>query len=178
MATWLPILLSVDDGVALAPFVEAFAGELDCRLAVDPGERNRVAALVTGIEPVGASEVAPFPELRLVLTCSTGTDHLDIAALHERGLPVCHTPTYCTREVADHALACLLAGWRGLWTLGDEVRAGRWNPSAQLRRFDSQRLGIVGLGRIGAELARRAQVARNRRGGLRPRRPRPRRGCG
>ncbi|MHB1835158.1 MAG: NAD(P)-dependent oxidoreductase [Solirubrobacteraceae bacterium] len=94
--------------------------------------------------------------MRLVLTCSTGIDHLDMSELTRHGLTVCHTPTYCSDEVADHALACVLAGWRGLWQLGEEVQAGEWRPLTMLRRFDAQRLGIVGLGRIGTRLARRA----------------------
>jgi D-3-phosphoglycerate dehydrogenase len=73
-------------------------------------------------------------------------------------LQVRNTPTYCTEEVADHALACVLAGWRELWRLDRGVRAGAWEPSTILRRFDAQRLGIVGLGRIGRALARRAEA--------------------
>jgi len=151
-----PILLFIDDGIELEPFAQAFADELSCRRQVTPHERDRVAALVTGIERVGDDEVLPFPNLRVVLTCSIGTDHLDVSALQDRGLAVCHTPTYCTAEVADHALACILAGWRELWTLGARVRDGRWDSSTTLRRFDAQRLGIIGLGRIGAGVARRA----------------------
>ena len=97
-----------------------------------------------------------YPGLRVVLTCSTGTDHLDVDGLRARGLTVRNTPTYCSDDVADHALACVLAGWRGLWRLDRGVRAGRWDAGAVLRRFDAQRLGIVGLGRIGTALARRA----------------------
>ena len=62
----------------MAPFAEALTGELECRDAVEPGEADRVVALVTAGEPVGAEEVQPFGALRLVLTCSTGTDHLDL----------------------------------------------------------------------------------------------------
>jgi D-3-phosphoglycerate dehydrogenase / 2-oxoglutarate reductase len=156
LATWLPIVLFIDSGFELAPFAEAFAGELAFRDEVTESEREHVVALVTGIKPVGAHEVAPYPGLKLVLTCSTGTDHVDTAELTRRGLTVCNTPTYCSDEVADHALACVLAGWRQLWTLGDDVRAGGWDASASLRRFDAQRLGIVGLGRIGSRLARSA----------------------
>jgi D-3-phosphoglycerate dehydrogenase len=151
-------VLFIDRGFAVGPFAEALAGELECREEVSADERDRVVGLVTGIEPVGAAEVAPFPRLRVVLTCSTGTDHLDTAALAELGLTVCHTPSYCTTEVADHALAGLLAAWRGLWQLGQAVRSGRWEPSTMLRRFDAQRLGIVGLGRIGSQLAHKAQA--------------------
>ena len=140
----------------MQPFAQSLSGELDCRERIDPHERELVVALVTGAEPIGAEQVAPFPNLRMVLTCSIGVDHLDVTELGRRGLTVANTPSYCTEEVADHALACLLAGWRGLWRLGEDVRAGRWEPGTQLRRFDAQRLGIVGLGRIGAALARRA----------------------
>lgn len=156
MAAPPPIVLFVDRGFPVAPFAERLAGEFHCREQVSSGERDRVVALVTGAVPVAADDVAGYPSLRLVLTCSIGTDHLDVAGLRARGLEVANTPSYCTEEVADHALACLLAGWRGLWRLGDDVRGGAWEPATMLRRFDRQRLGIVGLGRIGTALARRA----------------------
>ena len=74
LARSLPIVLFIDRGFPVSPFAEALAGELECREEVTDDEGGRVVGLVTGIEPVGATEVAPFPELRLVLTCSTGTD--------------------------------------------------------------------------------------------------------
>ena len=122
------IILFIDRGFPVQPFQRALGAELDCRERVRPGERDRVAAIVTGAEPVGQAEIEPHPGLRLVLTCSIGVDHLDLDALRERSVTVCNTPTYCTEEVADHALACVLGGWRGLWTLGEDVRAGAWEP--------------------------------------------------
>lgn len=149
-------MLFLEQGFELEPFQREFAGELSCRHEVAGDERARVVALVTGAAPVGPAQIAPYPGLTTVLTCSVGTDHLDIEALRGRGLTIHTTPAYCAEEVADHALACVLGGWRGLWTLGAEVRAGRWEPLSMLRRVDRQRLGIVGLGRIGSALARRA----------------------
>ena len=131
MATWLPIALFIDRGFPVEPFADQLGGELDCRERVEPDELERVAALVTGAVPVGAEQVAPFPNLDLVLTCSIGVDHLDVAELRRRGLRVANTPNYCTEEVADHALACLLAGWRGLWQLGEDVRDGRWRGQSK-----------------------------------------------
>jgi D-3-phosphoglycerate dehydrogenase len=168
LATWLPVVLFVDRGLPPEPFASAFDGRLRCCADVDvdvdlgidddvnADMRERVVAVVTGATPVGVEDVVAYPNLRLVLTCSIGTDHLDVAGLSARGLAVRNTPTYCTEEVADHALACVLAGWRGLWRLDRAVRAGAWEPATMLRRFDAQRLGIVGLGRIGRALARRA----------------------
>ncbi len=149
-------VLFIDRGFPIEPFAAALAPDLSCREQVEPSECDDVVAIVTGAAPVGEREVACYPNLRLVLTCSIGTDHLDLAVLRSRRLIVCNTPTYCSEEVADHALACVLAGWRGLWRLSQAVRAGAWDSSTVLRRFDAQRLGIIGLGRIGRALARKA----------------------
>ena len=152
--------LFLDRGFPVAPFAEALAPEIRCVEAVGPGEAGEVVALVTGTPPVGAAEAAPYPNLRLVLTCTIGTDHLDLDALRARGIVVANTPTYCTDEVAEHALACAIAGIRGLWRLDAAVRAGDWRYDAAgvPLRFEDARLGIVGLGRIGRALARRARA--------------------
>ncbi len=154
------IALFIDRGFPMEPFAEALAGELDCRAEVGAEEAGDVVAIVTGTPPLGLSDVEPYPNLRLVLTCTIGTDHLDVAGLRGRGLVVANTPTYCTQEVAEHALACALAGLRGLWRLDDAVRDGRWDYAAAgvPLRFADARLGIVGLGRIGRALAGIAQA--------------------
>jgi D-3-phosphoglycerate dehydrogenase / 2-oxoglutarate reductase len=155
-----PIALFVDRGFAMAPIAAALGPEVDCREAVGPEDHADVVAIVTGAVPIGADDVAPYPGLRLVLTCTIGTDHLDLEALAARGLTVANTPTYCTQEVADHALAAVLSGWRGLGRLGAATKAGQWDwgSAGVLRRFDASRLGIVGLGRIGRALAASAQA--------------------
>lgn len=158
VASRLPIVLFIDRGFPVPPFAAAFDDELSCCGQVDADERAQVVALVTGAVPVGVAEVLDYPNLKLVLSCSTGTDHLDVEALTARGLLVRNTPTYCSEEVADHALACVLGGWRGLWRLDRAVRAGEWDPATILRRFDAQRLGIIGIGRIGRALARKARA--------------------
>ena len=149
------IALFIDRGFPVEPFAAALAGEIDCRADVGPDEAGDVVAIVTGTPPVGPAEVAPFANLRLVLTCTIGTDHLDVEALRDRGLVVANTPTYCTQEVAEHALACALAGLRGLPRLDAAVRAGTWDHAAAgvPLRFADATLGIVGLGRIGRALA-------------------------
>jgi D-3-phosphoglycerate dehydrogenase len=67
-------------------------------------------------------------------------------------------PDYCVEEVADHALALVLALLRGVVVLDREVRAGGWDwrAAGELRRIRGTRLGVVGLGRTGRELARKA----------------------
>lgn len=152
-----PTVLFIDDLFDRGP-IAALVPELRCAGRGEPVADDTVAGLVTGIVPVDAATVAPYPSLRMVLTCSVGTDHLDLEALEAIGVIVANTPFYCTEEVADHALACVLGGWRGLWRLGDQVRSGEWasGGAGLLRRSDESTLGIVGLGRIGGALARKA----------------------
>jgi D-3-phosphoglycerate dehydrogenase len=71
---------------------------------------------------------------------------------------VCHVPDYCVDEMADSALAHVLALMRGIVALDRSVRTGRWDAGAAgpLRRIRGTRLGVVGFGRIGAALAARA----------------------
>jgi D-3-phosphoglycerate dehydrogenase / 2-oxoglutarate reductase len=157
-----PIVLIVDDYVDPELFAATLGPGYECRAgaangAAD-GAADRVRVLVTGSEPIGAAEIEPYPELRLVVTCSVGFDHLDLPLLEGRGIAARNTPTYCTAEVADHALTCVLAGWRGLDGLHRDVLAGGWDhtPAGVLRRFDESRLAILGYGRIGRALGRRA----------------------
>ena len=155
-----PIVLYVDQGFDHSPIATALEDELDARLgrAAEPGDAPEVVAIVTGVVPIGLDDAERYPALRSVVTCSIGTDHIDVDGLAARGIAVRNTPTYCTDEVADHALACVLAGLRGLVPLDASVRAGSWDYAAAglLRRVDSSCLGIVGHGRIGRSLAAKA----------------------
>jgi D-3-phosphoglycerate dehydrogenase len=130
--------------------VEAVAG---------PPAGDDVVGLVTWERPVGEAELVRLPGLRVLLTPSVGFDHLDLdAARRHGGTWVCHVPDYCVEEMADTALALVLALMRGVVALDRHVRAGGWDAGAAgpLRRVRGTRLGVVGHGRIGAALARRA----------------------
>jgi D-3-phosphoglycerate dehydrogenase len=118
-----------------------------------------VVAVVAWERPVGEAELGRLPALRLLITPSVGYDHLDLdAARRHGGTWVCHVPDYCVDEMADTALALVLALMRGVVALDRHVRAGGWDAEAagRLRRIRGTRLGVVGHGRIGAALARRA----------------------
>jgi lactate dehydrogenase-like 2-hydroxyacid dehydrogenase len=99
---------------------------------------------------------------RIVVQAGVGFNHIDVAACARRGIPVCNTPDYGTREVADHALALILSLTRGIAAYDDRLRrrAEAWStlslPVPPIRRLAGQVLGVVGLGRIGTALARRA----------------------
>ncbi len=114
--------------------------------------------MTTSATPFGARDAEALPALRTVVTASVGYDHLDVPGLAARGVTTFCVPGYCSDEVADHALASVLALWRGIPRLDLDRRAGVWDLVAEdgLRRIAGSTLGIVGLGRIGRQLARRA----------------------
>ncbi len=119
--------------------------------------QDDVVGVLTIDEPVSAELLAALPSLRVVATATVGFDHIDLGAAEERGVAVVSVPDYCTQEVADHALALLLALVRGIVTLDRDVLRGGWNPKAagSLRTLAELRVGIVGLGRIGGAMAMR-----------------------
>jgi D-3-phosphoglycerate dehydrogenase / 2-oxoglutarate reductase len=106
---------------------------------------------------VTAAHVAALPELRVVAAAAAGYDHLDVAALAKAGVTVAHAPGYCDVEVADHAIAMTLAMLRNLHAGDRYVRNGGWSSRAVgAKRVTGSVLGVVGLGRTGALVARRA----------------------
>jgi C-terminal binding protein len=101
---------------------------------------------------------------RLIVRCGVGYDRIDGAFARERGIPLAHVPDYCTEEVADSALAMILALTRGLTYQGSRLQASvapwSWREAASisLRRLRGRTLGLVGLGRIGTATALRARA--------------------
>jgi D-3-phosphoglycerate dehydrogenase / 2-oxoglutarate reductase len=101
-----------------------------------------------------AAHVAALPGLRIAAAAATGYDHLDVAALAAAGVQVAHTPGYCDVEVADHAIAMIVALLRNLHVGDALVRAGTWSSRAVgAKRITGSVLGVVGLGRTGALVA-------------------------
>ena len=122
-----------------------------------------VGVLVPPDVSVGASALAALPDLRIVAATATGYDHLDLAAISAAGAWATHCPGYCTEEVAEHAIAFALDLLRGVTLLDRSVHAGAWDlHQAAPRRVSGAVLGIVGFGRIGREVAVRAQALQMR----------------
>ncbi len=112
-------------------------------------------------ERVDADLLAAAPALRVVANYAVGADNIDLEAAAARGIPVGATPGVLTDATADLAFALLLAAARGLVPAGDAVRAGRWRtwePEGWLGRdVHGATLVLVGAGRIGEAVARRAR---------------------
>lgn len=105
-----------------------------------------------------------LPALEVVAVNGVGTDAVDIAYARERKLPVTGTFGALTEDVADMALALLLATCRNIGSVDRFVRGGQWpkfpQPSALplARRVSGMRVGIVGLGRVGRAVAHRVEA--------------------
>lgn len=104
-----------------------------------------------------------FPKLKVVIRMGVGYDRVDRAYCAERGITVCNVPDYGTQEVADTAIALAVSLRRGLVLHHDAQRGvppAAWGvlPNRIVRRFEVQRFGILGLGRIGTAVALRAKA--------------------
>lgn len=100
------------------------------------------------------------PLLKVVSTISVGYDHCDLEEMNRRGIYMMHTPTVLTESVADAAITLMLSAARRTVYLDKIVRTGNWRrtigPEGYAVDFYNKTLGIVGMGRIGKAIARRA----------------------
>jgi len=131
-----------------------FIGDADELMA-----RTRDAdALVVAFSPVTRAVMSALEGLKTVVRTGVGYDVVDVPAATELGVIVVNIPDIWVREVANHALALLLAWNRKIVTLDRQVRAGVWSgavPGDRTGALHGETVGIVGLGNIGSAFARR-----------------------
>jgi D-lactate dehydrogenase len=102
--------------------------------------------------------MAQTPRLKLISTRSTGVDHIDIAACHQRGISVANVPAYGEYTVAEHTFALILSLSRFVHKSYLHARQGRWDL-AKLTGFDLQgkTIGVIGAGKIGLHVIKIAR---------------------
>jgi glycerate dehydrogenase len=117
--------------------------------------------VITNKTPLGEAEFDAAPHLKGVAMLSTGHDVVDGAAAAARGLPLCHVPEYATASVAQAVFALILELTNRTGSHNMGVHQGRWSAAADfcyweghLQELAGQTLGVVGMGRIGAAVAR------------------------
>jgi glyoxylate reductase len=123
--------------------------------------RDVEGLLVFFPDQIDKAVIDAAPKLKVVSTCAVGFDNIDIAACTARGIAVGHTPGVLTETTADLAWALLMAAARRVAEGDRVVRAGKW-PAWHLMYMVGQdvwgaTIGIVGMGRIGQAMARRAK---------------------
>ena len=101
-------------------------------------------------------------KLKLIANFGAGVDHIDVAAANERGITVTNTPGVLTDDTADMTMGLIMAVARRVVEGAEALQRGDfhgWTPTWMLgRRIGGKRLGIIGMGRIGQALARRARA--------------------
>jgi D-3-phosphoglycerate dehydrogenase len=115
-------------------------------------------ALIVSSSPVTRRVMEALEGLKVVMRTGVGYDVIDVPAATELGVVVINVPDIWIREVANHALALLLAWNRKIVTLDREVRSGVWSsrvPGPVTGSLHGETVGIVGLGNIGSAFARR-----------------------
>ncbi len=124
---------------------------------------------VASLLPVTRRVLESLERCRLIANTQVGFDCVDIEAATEQGILVANVPDYCVEEVAAHTMALLLTCARRIVQLNYLVREGRWGLTPddhliqntvwpRLARLSNQTLGLLGLGRIGREVAVRAKA--------------------
>ncbi len=158
----------VDSRELLAPGIERLR-EAGVEVNVVPdgastAEAVKAAAtssvILDGARALGEAEMRELLQARLIVRVGIGYDLIDVDAATQRGIWVANVPDYCADEVADHTMLLLLATTRrldaslGLWREGRGWL--RYEALPPVHRASERVLGVIGLGRIGASVARRA----------------------
>ena len=154
----------------MQPHLEPVAALLEAdyevlRAWTDPPAKAEVtvqAVVVAGEFPLDKDRVAALPRLRLIACFTSGYDGIDVAWARGRGLEVTHAPGVNHEDVADHAIGLILASRRRILEGDRHIRDGGWLPNGRIitPSLKGARLGLVGLGRIGEAVARRAEPMR------------------
>ncbi|MCA0043270.1 2-hydroxyacid dehydrogenase [Celeribacter litoreus] len=135
------------------------AATAEDRAALPEEVRRKVRAIANkGHRPIDGAQMDLFPNLEIISQFGVGYDAIDVAAATERGIRVTNTPDVLNEDVADLALAMMLA-WSREIVRGDAwVREGTWASGRELplnRKMSGATVGIAGMGRIGRAIADR-----------------------
>lgn len=117
--------------------------------------------IVNARMPIKGATIDKLANCKIVVRSGAGYDNFDCEALGRAGIAACNTPDYHQGEIADHALALFLALRRGIIgysqrIASDPLTGWQWGGSPLVRRIEGTTFGIVGIGRIGKQAARRA----------------------
>jgi len=114
--------------------------------------------LISQYAPLSAEVIPSLERCRVISRYGIGVDNIDLATAREARIPVCNVPDYCIDEVADHALALILALTRNVVSATRLVREGEWRlpgPLEGIMVLKELTIGLVGFGRIGRAVAER-----------------------
>jgi D-3-phosphoglycerate dehydrogenase len=108
--------------------------------------------MIAGIEPLTDRVLTSAKSLKVISRCGSGIDNVDLAAAKRYGITVLNTPEAPAQAVAELTLGLMLAALRQICQTDRRLRAGEW-PRTQGRLLAAQRVGLIGLGRVGRRVA-------------------------
>lgn len=115
------------------------------------------AVSIKSLSKIDAKTLAPFQILKLIITRTVGTDHIDLEYCKEKGIAVYHILDYGSFNIAEHTFALMLSGARNIVSSQKEIHKGEFSYAHHLGvSLKGKTLGVVGTGRIGLEVIRRA----------------------
>jgi D-3-phosphoglycerate dehydrogenase / 2-oxoglutarate reductase len=163
----LRVLVTDLVGPTLEP-ERAVLDEIGVELVAAPdGSEQTLVALACGCDGIITNWArttqniieAARPQLRVISRTGIGVDNIDVAYATACGLPVTNVPTYCEADVAEQAMALLLALTRKIAHGDRGIRAGGWDRASgpAMQRLTGKTLGLIGLGKIGRQMVSRAR---------------------
>jgi len=159
-----PVASSIDVLLA-AKLSPLYHEQLNAEFATHKEFGPHGAAKIRGYAASGESKVpadliAQLPALEIISVMGVGYDGVDVEAAKSRGIMVTHTPDVLNDDVADLAIGLMLCAARQLPQADEFVHAGKWanGPMPLQRKMSGARLGLVGMGRIGQAIAKRAEA--------------------
>lgn len=134
-----------------------------------PKDHEKLAALLADADAVTCDPVTEIStdvinrmmNCKIIVTLSTGYDHIDLEAASRKGIYVCCVQNYCVEEVADHTLSLILNVSRKIQRLNKNIELGRWEDYQSVgpvHRLRGRTLGLIGVGKIGKAVAERARA--------------------
>lgn len=158
----MPRILVSDPIDSLGVEMLKSVGDVDVKLGMDPGELLSVIgeydALVVRSETKATAEVIEAGErLQVIGRAGVGVDNIDLDAATRKGVAVVNAPTGNTIAAAEHTIALMMSLARNIPQANQSLRGGEWRRSAFMGiEVRNKALGIIGLGKVGTEVARRA----------------------
>jgi len=158
------------DVLQLVPLRPEVQKELEARYRVHgKSDFDKVAAIVRGCVTNGHSGPPPemidrMPKLEIIASGSVGYDGIPVEYARSKGIPVTNTPEVLNDDVADLAIGLMIMTARRLVASDSYVRTGKWPKGGEYplaQKASRKRVGILGMGRIGKEIGKRAEAMNN-----------------